>query len=400
MRVLMWPLGKFAYLFSSEPCAGERSVSFFAPVDSGAVRPFRSVTGWLLVLLVCLAGQMVPGQVAAGPWQSTIREAQSKVVKIYGAGGLRRMEAYQTGILVSPQGHVLTAWSYVLDTADLLVVLDDGRKWLAELVGHDPTLELALIKLPLEGAEVSYFDLEKAATRQAYEGQRVLALSNLYGIATGDEPVSVLHGVVTALAPLDARGGVSQANYRGQVYVVDASANNPGAAGGALVDYQGGLLGVLGKELRSRVTGTWLNYALPVASVHGPVRDLIAGRKPREVVPSSLPAQPTTPENLGLILVPNVLQRTPPYVDSVRMNSAAELVGLRANDLVVFVAAVPVSSCQAVIDELRLHDRREELAISVLRDGMLLEYSLLPRDRQATKLEESPPTAAPTSEAP
>ena len=94
----------------------------------------------------------------------------------------------------------------------------------------------------------------------------MLAFSNLFGIATGDEPVSMLHGVVSAVAPLDARRGAFATNFRGDVYVVDAAANNPGAAGGALTDSQGRLLGMLGKELRSSLTGTWLNYALPVSA--------------------------------------------------------------------------------------------------------------------------------------
>ena len=199
--------------------------------------------------------------------QKTIRNAQRKVVKIYGAGGLRQMEAYQTGIVVSADGHVLTAMSYVLDTDDLAVMLDDGRKWQAEFVGSDPLTELALLKLPDEASPIPFFDLQQAGdTPKAAPGERILALSNLYGIATGDEPVSVLQGVVTAIAPLRARRGAYRANYRDNVYVLDAYANNPGAAGGALVDWEGNLLGILGKELRSEVTGTWLNYALPTAS--------------------------------------------------------------------------------------------------------------------------------------
>ena len=329
--------------------------------------------------LLLLASSPLPAP--ASDWQSTLREAQSKVVKIYGAGGLRQMEAYQTGILISPQGHVLTAWSYVLDTDDLAVIMGDGRKWQAELVGHDPLLELAVLKLPLEEEKVPYFDLQTAAgdaagEGQVVEGQRVLALSNLYGIATGDEAVSVLQGVVTAVAPLDARRGSFRSNYRGEVYVLDASANNPGAAGGALVDWNGRLLGVLGKELRSRVTGTWLNYALPAASIQAAVKDLMAGRTRSENATEILPEQPLTVKDLGLVLIPNVLSRTPPYVDSVRRNSSADRAGLRPNDLVVFVVDVPITSCQALIEELRLRERDEELMISVLRDSAFLEFTL------------------------
>ena len=53
---------------------------------------------------------------------------QPKMVKVYGAGGLRGLEGYQSGFLISDQGHILTVWSYVLDTDYITVTLDDGRK--------------------------------------------------------------------------------------------------------------------------------------------------------------------------------------------------------------------------------------------------------------------------------
>ncbi|MCH8839821.1 MAG: serine protease [Planctomycetes bacterium] len=307
--------------------------------------------------------------------RQTIREAQRKVVKIYGAGGLRGMEAYQTGILISAEGHVLTALSYVLDTNDLVVMLDDGRKWQAEFVGSDPVRELAVLRIPVEGGPLPHFDLHQSV--KANEGQRVLALSNLYGIATGDEPVSVLQGVVTAIAPLDARRGVHRANYRDTVYVLDAYANNPGASGGALVDWQGRLIGVLGKELRSRVTGTWLNYALPAEKIATVVDDLLAGRELDSLQDEPLPPERAlSTEALGFMLVPNVLPRTPPYVDTVRPHSPADKAGLRPDDLVVFVAEEPTASCQALVGALARYEFEEEVRLLVLREGALVEFRL------------------------
>ncbi len=313
--------------------------------------------------------------VSAANLQQTIREAQRKVVKIYGAGGLRGMEAYQTGILISAEGHVLTALSYVLDTNDLVVMLDDGRKWQAEIIGSDPVRELAVLRIPAQGEPLPYFDLHQSV--QAAAGQRVLALSNLYGIATGDEPVSVLQGVVTAIAPLDARRGAHQANYRGTVYVLDAYANNPGAAGGALVDWQGRLIGVLGKELRSRVTGTWLNYALPAEEIATAVDDILAGREIASLREERLPPERSlSTEALGFMLVPNVLPRTPPYVDTVRPNSPADKAGLRPDDMVVFLAEEPIPSCRALVEAIGLFEADEEVQLSVLRDGALVEFRL------------------------
>ena len=62
---------------------------------------------------------IVASSATAASLHDTIRDAQRKVVKIYGAGGIKGLEAYQTGILISPEGHVLTVQSYVLDTDEL-----------------------------------------------------------------------------------------------------------------------------------------------------------------------------------------------------------------------------------------------------------------------------------------
>ena len=83
------------------------------------------------------------------------------MVKIYGAGGLRDMEAYQSGILISPEGHILTVFSHVLDTDYITAVLADGRKFEAKLLGADPRLEVAVLKI--DAAGLPCFDLAKAA---------------------------------------------------------------------------------------------------------------------------------------------------------------------------------------------------------------------------------------------
>ena len=85
------------------------------------------------------------------------RQVQPKVVKIYGAGGLRGLEAYQSGIIISGKGHVLTVWSYVLDADEVTVVLDDGRHFTAQFVASDPLTEIALLKFDSGDEEVPTF---------------------------------------------------------------------------------------------------------------------------------------------------------------------------------------------------------------------------------------------------
>ncbi len=312
---------------------------------------------------------------ASGSFSATIASTQPKVVKIYGAGGYRGLEPYQSGMLVSSEGHVLTVWSYVLDTDYITVTLDDGRRFEAKLVSADPRLELAVLKIDAE--ELPHFTLSDAV--EATAGTRVLAYSNLYGVATGDEPASVQHGSVAVVTNLDARHGAFTTPYNGPVQVLDAMTNNPGAAGGVLTNLRGELLGMLGKELRNSQNNTWLNYAIPISELAPTVEKMILGQY--EAMASDEPRDqtsdyPLTLDLLGIVLVPNVLERTPPFIDVVRPMSPANAVGIRPDDLWIFINGRLVQSCNALLDELTYIDRADEVTISIMRDGQFLEFKV------------------------
>ncbi|HQU42331.1 MAG TPA: trypsin-like peptidase domain-containing protein [Pirellulales bacterium] len=311
---------------------------------------------------------------AAGSLAKVVQEVEPKIVKIYGAGGFRGLEAYQSGFLISAEGHILTAWSYVLDTQYVGVTLDDGRKFDAELLGADPRLEVAVLKIDATG--LPHFDLTQSQDVAA--GSRVLAFSNLFGVATGNEPVSVQHGIVAVKAPLEARRGSFETPYHGMAYILDAMTNNPGAQGGALTDAQGRLVGMLGKELRNALSNTWLNYAVPVPEVVATVDAIRAGK----FVPAASTDDGTKPKHpldlaaLGLVMVPDVLDRTPPYVERVLPNSPAAAAGLSADDLVIFVNNRLVQSCRALTAETGRIDRADKVKITVLRGQQLVEFEL------------------------
>lgn len=328
----------------------------------------------LSAAVALLIGSVVQTNCDAESLVDVVREVQPKLVKVYGAGGLRGMEAYQSGMLVSADGHVLTSWSYVLDT-DPVVVLDDGRRYIAELVGADPIVEIAVLKIDAADEKLPHFNL--AQSRGADVGDRVLAFSNLFNIATGDEPVSVLQGYIAAVAPLQARRGAFQSNYRGEVYIVDAATNNPGASGGALTDWQGHLRGLLGKELRSELTETWLNYALPTEAFAPSVEAIIAGQyTPLELTDADLPDDPLTLAELGIVLVPDVVARTPPYIDRVLPGSPAEAAGLRPDDLVVMLDSQVVTSIRQAEQLLQRYEFDAKVRVAVLRDNDLVETEL------------------------
>jgi S1-C subfamily serine protease len=328
----------------------------------------------LVAALVLVAADVGRATAEESP-QAAIARASRAVVKVYGAGGVRGLEGYQTGVLVSPEGRIVTVMSTVLDSDDIDCVLDDGSRHRGTLVGVDPYRELAV--LTIEGGDFPALVVEEGLEASPV-GTRVIALSNLFGVALGDERVSAQRGVVAARVPLEARRGAAEAPFNGEVYLLDFTTNNPGSPGGALIDSGGRLVGMLGKELRATSTGVWLNYALPVTEVACGIRAILEGSGPPTPLADS---RPFDPRWFGLWLVPDLLDRTPPFVEAVVAGSAAATAGLRPDDLLVAVGGRSVATRGAVQQELGRLAAGDPVKITVIRDGTLFVCDLGPRPR-------------------
>ncbi len=327
-----------------------------------------------LPMAVCLA--MLPSVASIQTSRQTIRMIQPRMVKIFGAGGIRGLHAYGTGFLVSPKGHIATVWSHVLDADSITVVLNDGRRFQARVLGAKPQLDLAVLKLQAENVELSYFDIEQTAS--VGPGTRILAFSNMFNVATGDEPVSVLHGVIAARTNLSTRRGTFEIPYDGPIYVVDAITNNSGAAGGVLTTQDGQLLAMIGKELRNARSNTWVNYAIPIGELKEAIKQITNGnfvahkKKPDE---TEIPVR-YHPLDFGLVMVPDVLYRTPAYVDSVLPNSQAARAGLRSDDLVLFVNDELIQSCRTLKVALGRLESGDALRLIVRRANQLVQIKM------------------------
>jgi serine protease Do len=340
------------------------------------------------VAVVAIATAAAATGRAADP-QQTIATAARKVVKIHGAGGVRGLEAYQTGILVAPQGHVLTVMSTVLDADEIDCVLDDGTRFKATLLAADPRRDLAV--LTVAGGDLPAFVLADEARAPA--GTRIFALSNLFGVAVGDERVSAQHGVIAAVMPLAARRGGFEVPFQGDVYLLDCTTNNPGSPGGAVVDWKGRLLGMLGKEVRAAAAGTWLNYAIPVDELARGYRDIVSGTVPPVVKVGEAATFET--ETLGIVLVPNVLDKTPPFIDLVVSGSPAAAAGLEPDDLVIAVGGAAVQSQAAVQRALAALAEGDPVRLSVVREGSVIDVDLGPRPAAAGRAANGPGKDAP-----
>ena len=108
------------------------------------------------------------------------------------------------------------------------------------------------------------------------------------------------------------------------------------------------------------------------------VADIMAGRfRPRSADDeANKPEDPTTLALLGLTLVPDVLAKTPPFVDRVFPDSPAAQAGLQPDDLILFVNNQVVSSRRGFEEELTYIDRIDEVRLTVQRNRELLEFVL------------------------
>ena len=185
---------------------------------------------------------------------------------------------------------------------------------------------------------------------------------------------------VSVRSTLSARRGGFESNYHGPIYVLDAMTNNPGAAGGALTDLSGRLAALVGRELVNSQNNTWLNYSIPIDALQESIADILSGNiRPRSDDPEQKkPATPHTLAAWGLVLVPEVLPKTPPFVERVVSGSSAESAGLRADDLIVFVDGRTVGSIDALREELSYIDRIDPVRLTVQRDQELVEIEIKP----------------------
>jgi len=342
---------------------------------------------------------------AADPFVDVVEKSNRKLVKLFGAGGFARLNNYGTGIVISKDGYILTVASQLLDTADLAVHLYDGQRLRAQVVVSEPLLDVALLKVKVEGKkldednglDLDYFDFDEAVKRgPAAPGDWVVGMSNTFEIALRDEPLSVQRGVVAAYTKMAGRRGIFEFPYTGDVYVVDAITNNPGAAGGALLTRKGELIGIIGRELKNSLSETWMNYAIPVTAkmdVRFKVKvkdkdgkeveeektetvsmaDFVTRGKKGTYKPVPVPSQFGGGGYHGILFVPNVLERTPAYIEDVVPGSPADKAGLRADDLVSFVDGEPIVSIKAFDEFIQKKTRAGTVIRLEVRRGESLQ---------------------------
>ena len=288
------------------------------------------------------AGRSDDGDGGRGVDGAVVGYVSQRVVRLIGAkAGLAK--GYGSGIIVSPDGYVLTVDSIVLDSNHIRAYLSDGTLAWASVVYADRSMQLALLKLeaatggargdgesPDEQMPYPYFELDERADPP--RGAWVMAAGNPFKVAAGAEPVSVALGVLGGRIKLDATRLTRDFPYRGDVLVIDAVTSTPGFAGGAVVDLAGHLVGMVGRVIQARATNTNLNHAYPVDVLMAFYRRAM---DPQARTEGDGGAKVAHAVYHGMKFFELGYRSNPVYVDRVRRGSPARKAGVRKDDLIV-----------------------------------------------------------------
>ena len=174
-----------------------------------------------------------------------------------------------SGVLINEKGYIVTNNHVIADSDDLEVVLHDNRSFKAELIGTDPNTDIAVIKIEESG--LPYLSFSNSENIKV--GEWVLAVGNPYNLTS-----TVTAGIISAKARnigILNNGSRDAPNESIESFIQTDAAVNPGNSGGALVNLQGGLIGI--NTAIASQTGSFSGYSFAVPSeiVSKVAKDLI-----------------------------------------------------------------------------------------------------------------------------
>ena len=185
---------------------------------------------------------------------------------LFGAPRQRIERSLGSGVIIRPDGIIVTNDHVVAGADEITVVLSDRREFAATVVGADPRTDLAVLRIDIGTEQLPF--LVPADSDDVEVGDLVIAVGNPFGVGQ-----TVTSGIVSALA----RTNVGVSDF--QSFIQTDAAINPGNSGGALVTIDGRLIGI-NSAIFSRGGGSiGIGFAIPSAMVRAVVRDILSGGK-------------------------------------------------------------------------------------------------------------------------
>ena len=263
-----------------------------------------------------------------------------------------------SGVIVSPDGVVVTNNHVIEGMTEIKVVLNDRREYNAELVLADPQTDLAVLRItPDESLPYLTF----ANSDSLHVGDIVLAIGNPFGVGQ-----TVTNGIVSALA----RTAVSVSDY--QFFIQTDAAINPGNSGGALVDTAGRLVGV-NTAIYSRSGGSnGIGFAIPSRLVQQVINSAVDGSA--LVRPWIGASTSTVTSDLAKAL--KLDRPAGAIVDDTWMQGPADIGGIKPGDVIIEVDGEPVYDAQTLQYRIGVKSDKETAQVGYVRDGKVRRAEL------------------------
>jgi len=270
----------------------------------------------------------------------------------------RSEKALGSGVIISPQGYILTNNHVVSGATDVTVTLHDRREMKARVVGTDPRTDVAVLKI--DGS--NFPTLTLADSSKVEIGDIVLAIGDPFGVGQ-----TVTAGIVSATG----RGnlGIEQV----EDFIQTDAPINPGNSGGALVDDEGHLIGINTAILSGNSGGNQgIGFAVPINMArhdmdeilaHGKVEHGYLGILPQDVTPALAKAFHTGETNGAL-----VGQITP--------DSPAAHSNLKQGDIIVAVNGQPIVDASQLRSTIGMMDPNTNVTLKVLRNGSTQDVAI------------------------
>ena len=229
-----------------------------------------------------------------------------------------------SGFVIDKQGHILTNYHVVQGAQQVEVTFADRKKYKAQIVGTDPSHDLAIIQI--KGANMTPAVL--ADSKSLAVGQKVFAIGNPFGLSG-----TMTRGIISSIRPVRGPDG----NFVDEAIQTDA-AINPGNSGGPLLNAHGEVIGINTFILSQVGQSSGIGFAIPINAAKAVLNDLITlGRVRRPSLGvRTLPIAPELADQLGLASDSGVL------IMQVSPGGAAERAGLRGGNERAFIGNVPI----------------------------------------------------------
>lgn len=271
-----------------------------------------------------------------------------------------------SGVIISKEGYIVTN-NHVIDNADdIEVTLHDNRTYKASIVGTDPTTDIAVLQIREDDLPtVPFVDSDNVKI-----GQWVMAVGNPFSLNS-----TVTAGIVSAKG---RNINILKEQYAVEDFIQTDAAINPGNSGGALVNLNGGLIGI--NTAIASPTGAYSGYGFAVPSniVNKVVEDLITyGVVQRGVLGITIR---TVDANLAKEKELEVSQGV--YVDSLLANGAAEKAGLKAGDVITQIDGIEVETSPELQGLIARKRPGENVNIKVLRDEKEKSFNVTLKNRE------------------